>query len=158
MGLLDKAKQLASQAEAQLNSAGAGQGQKHADTWLKQLGQWTYAERMGRDPRAANEVEVLVGLLQQHEAQHGQLQMPIPAPGTGPGQPAASDPSPMPSPQPEPMPMPDPAPIPDPDPAPPTALTGLDQAAPPPAPSGPPTGGPPPGTPGPPSGTPGPPS
>ncbi|MEJ7584189.1 MAG: hypothetical protein WKF43_08910 [Acidimicrobiales bacterium] len=141
MGLLDKAKQLASQAEAQLNSASGGQGQKHADTWLKQLGQWTYAERMGRDPRAANEIEVLVGLLQQHEAQHGPLPMPIPTPGTAPATTVASDPAPMPTPQPEPMPMPDPAPIPDPDPAPPSAA-----------------GGPPPGIPGPPSGMPGPPS
>jgi len=146
MGLLDKAKQLASQAEQQLGSATAGQGQKHADAWLKQLGQWTYAERMGRDARASNEIAVLVGLLQQHEAEHGPLHTPIPAPGTAAGDPMASDPLPVPgpTPQPEPMPMPDPAPIPDPDPGPPSVPAG--------------SGGPPTGTPGPPTGTPGPPT
>ncbi len=148
MGLLDKAKQLAAQAEASVNSATAGQGNKVADTWLKQLGQWVYAERMGRDPRAAAEIDVLVAQLQRHEAEHGPLPTPIPTPGTAPG-PAATDPVLGPSPQPEPMPMPDPAPIPDPDPAPaplPGGLSTPSPAAPPEAaptgtaPAGPPTG------------------
>ena len=69
MGFLDKAKQLAQQAETQLNQAtsqvGGAQNAKVADAWLKELGQWVYADRMGRDPRAAAEVEVRIQQLQQ---------------------------------------------------------------------------------------------
>lgn len=88
MGFLDKAKQAAQQAEAKLNSATSGmnQGQQSraADAWLKELGQWTYAERMGRDPRAAAEVEVRIQQIQQWEQQSGsQVSTPIPSPGTG---------------------------------------------------------------------------
>lgn len=121
MGLLDKAKQLAAQAEAGVNKASgdfqSNQQKKNADAWLRQLGQWVYAERMGRDPRAAAEIDVLVGQLRQFEEQHElTLDTPIPAPGVT----TATDPSPFPAPtpQPEPVPMPDPSPIPSPDPTP----------------------------------------
>ena len=90
MGFLDKAKQLAQQAETQLNNAtgqaGGAQSARVADTWLKELGQWVYADRMGRDPRAASEIEVRIQQLQQWEQQNGaQVPMPFPSPGTAPG-------------------------------------------------------------------------
>ena len=90
MGFLDKAKQLAQQAETQLNQAtgqvGGAQNARAADAWLKELGQWVYAERMGRDPRAAAEIEVRIQQLQQWEQQNGtQVQTPFPSPGTAPG-------------------------------------------------------------------------
>jgi hypothetical protein len=90
VGFLDKAKQLAQQAETQLNQAtsqmGGAQGAKVADAWLKELGQWVYADRMGRDPRAAAEVEVRIQQLQQWEQQNGtQVPMPFASPGTTPG-------------------------------------------------------------------------
>lgn len=88
MGFLDKAKAAAQQAEAKLNEAtgGLNQGQQTrvADTWLKELGQWVYAERMGRDPRAAAEIEVRLTQIQQWEQQNGtQVSTPMPSPGTG---------------------------------------------------------------------------
>lgn len=99
MGLLDKAKAAAQQAEAKLNEAtgGLNQGQQSrvADTWLKELGQWVYAERMGRDPRAGAEIEVRMTQIQQWEQQNGtQVSTPMPSPGTGGGVtvPAASAP------------------------------------------------------------------
>lgn len=90
MGFLDKAKQLAQQAETQLNQAtgqaGGAPNARAADAWLRELGQWVYADRMGRDPRAAAEVEVRIQQLQQWEQQHGtQVQTPFPSPGTAPG-------------------------------------------------------------------------
>jgi hypothetical protein len=90
VGFLDKAKQLAQQAETQLNQAtgqmGGAQNTKVADTWLKELGQWVYADRMGRDPRAAAEIEVRIQQLQQWEQQNGtQVPMPFASPGTSPG-------------------------------------------------------------------------
>lgn len=81
MGFLDKAEAAAQQAEAKLNSvtANANQSQQGqvADTWLKELGQWAYADRMGRDPRAAAEVNVRVQQLQQWEQHNGAL-VPLP--------------------------------------------------------------------------------
>jgi len=107
MGFLDKAKQLKEQAESQLNSAttsvNAGQNRKVADAWLMELGQWVYADRLGRDPRAAAETDVRIQQLQQWEQQNGQeIPRPMATPGTGGGAPVAppsgEDPGPMPSP------------------------------------------------------------
>lgn len=97
MGFLDKAKQVAAQAESKLNTATSGAGgaqqTKVADTWLKELGQWVYTDRTGRDPRAAAEIEVRIQQLQQWEQQNGtQVSTPVPSPGTGAAQGAPGSP------------------------------------------------------------------
>lgn len=152
MGFLDKAKQAAAQAEAKINEAAsglgggqpAGQGQPApgapaapaggtpSDAWFTELGRWVYADRMGRDPAAAGEVESHIERIRTWEdANHAQVAPPVAAPAAAaPAAPTAA------------------APIPG------TVSEAPAAPAPPPPPA---TPGPPAGTPGPPPGTPGPP-
>ena len=100
MGFLDKAKQqaqqLATKAQDGLNQGqqkfDATQNKKSVETWLRDLGAWTYAQRAGRDEgRGEAEIGVLTDQIQGWEAQFGPITMPFATPGSGAG--VATEPS-----------------------------------------------------------------
>ena len=80
MGLMDKVKSQATQLADKAQQAGqAGQAKlaelqakRRADALLLELGGITYQERVGRgDAAGTARATELVGLVQQHEAEHG---------------------------------------------------------------------------------------
>ena len=75
MGFLDKLQQTAKETlEKGKEKVEDLQADRKADQLLRDLGAWYYAGRTGRDEGKANEnVERIVGELQAHEAEHGQL-------------------------------------------------------------------------------------
>lgn len=174
MGLLDKAKQAAAQAEAKINQAasGVGGGQPMggaqpvgggeaapaggtpSEAWFTELGRWVYADRMERDPAAAGEVESHIERIKTWEdANHAQVKPPVSAPAAATPPSASGAPAPIPGTiANSPTGTPDTPGAPSAAPAAPGAPSA---PVPPPPPASPP--GPPAGTPGPPPGTPGPP-
>lgn len=75
MGFLDKLQQTAKETldkgKEKLEDV---QAERAADKLLRDLGAWYYAGRTGRDKgEAAAHVERLIGELQAHEAEHGEL-------------------------------------------------------------------------------------
>ena len=75
MGFLDKLQQTAKETldkgKERLDDL---QAEKRADGLLRDLGAWYYAGRTGRDGGASAEhIERIVGELQAHEAEHGEL-------------------------------------------------------------------------------------
>jgi hypothetical protein len=79
MGLLDKAKQQATQlAQKGQEAAQKGQGKlqeaqdkKRADALFRDLGAAVFAQRSGRDGGSTAEVDRLVAEITEHEAAHG---------------------------------------------------------------------------------------
>jgi hypothetical protein len=80
MGLMDKVKSQATQLAEKAQQAGqAGtaklaevQAKRKADALLLELGGITYLQRQGRaDPSAESRATELVGLVHQHETEHG---------------------------------------------------------------------------------------
>jgi hypothetical protein len=89
MGFMDKLQQTAKESlekgKAKVDDV---QADRAADKLLRDLGAWYYASRSGRDDGTANEhIERLIGELQAHEAQHGELGKE--APPAAPAAPAA---------------------------------------------------------------------
>lgn len=104
MGFLDKIQQTAKdtldKGKEKLDDV---QADRAADKLLRDLGAWYYAGRTGRDNgEAAAHVERLVGELQAHEAEHGELgkEKPEPEPevATAPAPAPAAAPTPPPPP------------------------------------------------------------
>lgn len=135
MGFMDKLQQTAKESfekgKAKVEDV---QADRAADKLLRDLGAWYYATRTGRDDGTAGEhIERLVGELQAHEAQYGELGKDAePAAPSAPSAPSA-DPFAAPTAAPA-APAPPAAPVADAPPAPPA----------PPAPAAPVTDGPPP--------------
>jgi hypothetical protein len=75
MGFMDKLQQTAKESfEKGKEKLDDVQADRAADKLLRDLGAWYYASRSGRDDGTANEhIERLIGELQAHEAQHGEL-------------------------------------------------------------------------------------
>ena len=107
MGLMDKVKSQATQLAEKAQQAGqAGQaklaevqGKRKADALLLELGGITYLQRTGRaDAASETRATELVGLVQQHEAEHGPVAVtsagPAMAETTGVVDPGASPPAP----------------------------------------------------------------
>jgi hypothetical protein len=134
MGFMDKLQQTAKESfekgKAKVEDV---QADRTADKLLRDLGAWYYASRTGRDDgSAAGHIERLVGELQAHEAEHGELgkeaepEAPVaPAapsadPFAAPAPPAAAAPSPPPV-APQPVPPTPSAPVTDGPPPPPPA-------------------------------------
>jgi hypothetical protein len=89
MGFMDKLQQTAKESfEKGKEKLDDAQADRAADKLLRDLGAWYYASRSGRDDGTANEhIERLIGELQAHEAQHGELGKE--APPAAPAAPAA---------------------------------------------------------------------
>jgi hypothetical protein len=93
MGFLDKLQQTAKETldkgKEKLEDV---QADRAADKLLRDLGAWYYAGRTGRDGGAAAEhIERIMGELQAHEAEHGELgAKDEPEPAAAPEAPAAA--------------------------------------------------------------------
>jgi len=89
MGFMDKLQQTAKESfEKGKEKLDDVQADRTADKLLRDLGAWYYASRSGRDDGTADEhIERLIGELQAHEAQHGELGKE--APPAAPAAPAA---------------------------------------------------------------------
>ena len=123
MGFMDKLQQTAKESfekgKAKVEDV---QADRAADKLLRDLGAWYYATRTGRDDGTAGEhIERLVGELQAHEAQFGELgkeaepappasQVDNPFAAPAPGAPAAEAAAPPPPPAAAPAPPAPPAP------------------------------------------------
>jgi hypothetical protein len=73
MGFMDKVKSLGEAGKEKLDAV---QAKRRSDALLRDLGAMYYADRTGRGTgETAQHVEDLVGKLQAHEAEHGQLSL-----------------------------------------------------------------------------------
>jgi hypothetical protein len=77
MGFMDKVKSqatsIAAAGQAKVDSV---QAKRHADSLLQDLGTLVYAQRVGRaGPDDAAKIEQIIGNLQAHEQEHGQIEL-----------------------------------------------------------------------------------
>ena len=133
MGFMDKLQQTAKESfEKGKEKLDDVQADRAADKLLRDLGAWYYASRSGRDDGTADQhIERLIGELQAHEAQHGELGKE--APPAAPAAPAA-DPFAAPAPSAA-APPPPAAAAPPPPPVPPTPSAPVTDGPPPPPPA-----------------------
>src|SRR5688572_10701013 len=92
MGFLDKAKETLSEAGRAAQEGVADMSAKRkADALLRELGAWTYAQHKGGYEDAAANIARVIGELQAHEAEHGDLgAKEEPAPAEPPPAPTTS--------------------------------------------------------------------
>jgi hypothetical protein len=134
MGFMDKLQQTAKESfEKGKEKLDDVQADRASDKLLRDLGAWYYASRTGRDDGTANDhIERLIGELQAHEAQHGELgKSAEPAAPAAPAAPS-TDPFAAPAPPAAAAPPPPAAAAPSPPPVPPTPSAPVTDGPPPP--------------------------